>query len=314
MDLTYNSYYFAGTGNGKIYLGNYTAPLQIMELDSALKTKKIYHIELKQKHLDFRIPQIRVRDQNFYVFEGIVPYVFKGNITNWKASLRIHSGYYFSQLEPMDSVNMVLRYMKPKRGESLLGTLNLADTTKVKYAPSLLQKQFDGIFDTDGIVHFNTQLNSIVYVYVYRNQFIVTDPNLNLKYRGNTIDTVSRAQVKLTKLAGSTMKTFAQPPLIVNKTSAVQGNLLYVNSVLPGLYESEAIWKTASIVDVYDLSDKTYRSSFPVYNIGVKKMRSMMVYDNHLYALIGEKIVSYRLREYLMQSEPARDKKERKND
>lgn len=303
-DLIYNSYYFAGSGNGKIYLGNYTAPLQIMELDSALKTRKIHRIELKQQQLDFSSPQIRVKDQYFYVFEGIVPYIFKGNTANWKASLRINSGYYFSHLVPMDSVNMAIRYMKPKKGESLMGTLNLSDTTKVKYAPLLLQKQFDGIFDTDGSFHFNSQLNKIVYIYLYRNQYIVSDKDLNLDYRGNTIDTVSRAQIKLAKLKNSNMKTFFKPPLIVNKLSAVEGNLLYVNSALPGLYESEDIWKTASIIDVYDLTNKTYRSSFPIYNIGEKTIRSMYVSNNYFYALIGEKIVCYKLREHLKQSSP----------
>jgi hypothetical protein len=307
VDLTYNSYYFAGISNSKIYLGNYTAPLQVMELDSTLKIIKIHRITLKQQHLAFRSPQIRIKDQNFYVFEGIVPYIFKGNTANWKASLRINSGYYFSHLEPMDSVNMAIRYMKPKRGESLMGTLNLADTAKVNYAPSLLQKQFDGIFDTDGSFHFSTKLNTIVYVYLYRNQYIVSGPDLHLAYRGNTIDTISRAQIKLAKLKNSTMKTFAEPPLTVNKSSAVEGNLLYVNSVIPGLYESEEIWKTASIVDVYDLTNKTYRSSFPIYNIGEKKLRSMLVSNNYLYALIGEKIVCYELREHLTQAKPARN-------
>ncbi|RUT68488.1 hypothetical protein D0817_20375 [Flavobacterium cupreum] len=303
-DLTYNSYYFAGSGNGKIYLGNYTAPLQIMELDSTLKIRKIQHLELKEQHLAFRSPQIRVKDHNFYVFEGIVPYIFKGNTANWKAYLRINSGYYFSHLEPMDSVNMAIRYMKPKKGESLMGTLNLSDTTKVKFAPLLLQKQFDGIFDTDGSFHFNKQLNKIVYVYLYRNQFIVFNPDLTLDYRGNTIDTVSRAQIKLVKLKNSTMKTFSKPPLIVNKLITMEGNLLYVNSALPGLYESEDIWKTASIIDVYDLTNKTYRSSFPIYNIGDKKIRSMYVLHGLLYALIGEKIVCYKLRGHLTQSSP----------
>lgn len=305
-DLMFNSYYFAGSNNGKIYLGNYTAPLQIMELDSTLNSRKIHHIKLKQQRLEFRSPQIRILEHNFYVFEGIVPYIFKGNIKTWTASLRINSGYYFSHLEPIDSVNMAIRYMKPKRGESLMGILNLSDTTKVKYAPLLLQKQFDGIFDTDGGFHFNSQLNKIVYVYLYRNQFIVSSPDLSLDYRGNTIDTVSHAQIELAKLKNSNMKTFSTPPLVVNKLSAVEGNLLYVNSSLPGLYESEEIWKRASIIDVYDLTNNTYRSSFPIYNIGQKKLRAMYVANNYLYALIDEKIVCYKLRGHLMQKEPVK--------
>ena len=306
LDLIYNSYYFAGSCNGKIYLGNYTAPLQVLELDSTLKFRKKHQITLKQQNLAFRSPQIRVKENNFYVFEGIVPYIFKGNIKNWTASLRVNSGYFFSSLEPMDSVYMAIRYLKPKRGESLMGTINLSDTTKVKYAPLLLQKQFDGIFDTDGSFHYDSQINKIVYVYLYRNQYIVSNKNLDLNYRGNTIDTVSRAQVQLTNLKNSRMKTFSKPPLIVNKLSAVEGELLFVNSVLPGLYESEDLWKAASIIDVYNLTNKTYRSSFPIYDVDEKKLRSMHIYNNYLYALIGTKIVCYKLQDHLKQSNTVR--------
>ncbi|MFA5296957.1 MAG: hypothetical protein WC389_01975 [Lutibacter sp.] len=304
-DLTYNSYYFAGSGDGNIYLGNYTAPLQIMVLDSTLQKRTVYNIVLKEKNLPFRSPQIRVQDDHFFVFEGIVPYVFKGSISDWKASLRINSGYYFSRLEPMDSMNMAIRYITPKNGESLLGTLNLGDTTIVNYDTKLLQKQFDGIFDTDGSLHFNQQLKRIVYVYRYRNEFIVANPLLQLDYRGNTIDTVSQAKIRLVQKKNRTMKTFAEPPLVVNKTSAVDGDLLYVNSALPGLYEEENIWKIASIVDVYNLTDATYRSSFPVYDINNSKMKSMLVSRHFLYALIGEKIVRYKLMEHLDQMNAA---------
>ena len=127
-DLKFNSYYFAGQSNGKIYLGNYTAPLQVMVIDSTLKTNKVFHIALKQQHLPIQSPQIRILDSNFYVFEGIAPYIFKGNIKDWKASLRINSGQYFSQLEPIDSTTLAIRYMQPKTGQSILGTLNLSDT------------------------------------------------------------------------------------------------------------------------------------------------------------------------------------------
>jgi len=304
-NLTYNSYYFAGTRKGNIYLGNYTAPLKLMILDSTLQEKVVQTIELKEKNLPFESPQIRVFNNHFFVFEGIVPYIFKGNVYDWKASLKINSGYYFSQLEPMDSINMVIRYLTPKSGESLIGTLNLMDTTKVDYEATILQKQFDGIFDTDGNLHFNKQLNKIIYVYRYRNEYIVTSPQLHLDYRGNTIDTISKAQIRLTSIKNTKMKTFAEPPLVVNKTSAVDGNLLYVNSNLPGVYESENIWKIASIIDVYNLTDKTYRSSFPVYHIAGKKMRSMLVSGHFLYALIGERIACYKLKDPIHQNKPA---------
>lgn len=306
-DLKFNSYYFAGQNKGTIYLGNYTAPLQVMALDTTLQTRKVFHIVLNQQQLPIQSPQIRVLGSNFYVFEGTVPYIFKGSTNDWKARLRLNSGRFFSQVEPIDSVNLAIRYMQPKTGQSIIGKINLADTSKVNYNPTLLQKQFDGIFDTDGSLLVNHNGNKVIYVYLYRNQFIVAEPNLNLLYRGNTIDTITKAQIQLIQLKDGKGKTFAKPPLIVNKVSAVEGNLLYVNSTLPGLYETEELWKTASIIDVYNLTDKTYRSSFPVYNIGNKKMRSMLVTGKLLYALIGDKIVCYKLREHLTQTRSAKE-------
>jgi hypothetical protein len=304
-DLVYNSFYFAGAANGMIYLGNYTAPLQILALDSTLQKRTTHKITLTEKDLPFESPQIRVQGKHFFVFEGIAPYVFKGNIKDWKGTLRINSGYYFSHLEALDSVQMAVRYLAPKSGENLLGTLNLSDTSKAAYGYNLLQKQFDGIFDTDGSLHFNKKLNRIVYVYRYRNEFIVSDPLLQLAYRGNTIDTVSTAQISLIQKKNSTLKTFSKPPLVVNKTSATAGDLLYVNSALPGLYEEGNIWKIASIIDVYDLTDASYRSSFPVYDINNKKMKGMLVSGHFLYALIGNNIVCYKLLEHLSQKNAA---------
>jgi hypothetical protein len=96
------------------------------------------------------------------------------------------------------------------------------------------------------------------------------------------------------------MKTALKPPLIVNKLSAVEGELLFVNSVLLGLYESEDLWKTASIMST-TLQNKTYRFSFPIYDMG-KKNYEYAVYNNYLYALIGTKIVCYKLQEHLKTS------------
>lgn len=293
IDLLYNSYYFAGTENGKIYLGNRTAPLLITIFDLKTKTTTSHKIILKQTDLPFRVPKIRVFNQNFFVFEGTVPYVFKGSISNWIATLQINSGARFSQAEPIDSIHLAVRYKSPQSGENLLGILNTSDSLAVTYAPDILQKQIDGVFDTDGSLHFNTNLDKIVYVYRYRNQYSVADRNLLLHYRGNTIDTISRAQLEIAEVGKSKVTKLVKPALVVNKSSAVNDNYLYVNSLLPGQYDAESVWKSASIIDIYDLTKKSYQSSFYVYHIKNKKMRSFIVLDNHLYALINNHLVSY---------------------
>lgn len=295
IELTYNSYYFAGSDNRYLYLGNTTAPLKMTVIDLTLKTKTTHQIQLKQQHLPFRSPQIRVLGNYFFVFEGTVPYVFRGKTSSWTATLQINSGHYFSQLEPIDSTTIALRYIHPKTGENTLGIQSLSDTTKTILAPNLLQKQIDGIFDTDGSLHINHKLHSVVYVHRYRNEFINANHQLQLNYRGKTIDTISHAQIQLAKVKSHNIKTFAAPPLIVNKSSATAGNLLFVNSQIIGQYESDVIWKNASIIDVYNLTNQSYQSSFPIYHSNGKRMRSFIITNNQLFALIGSQLVRYQL-------------------
>lgn len=297
-ELKYNSYYFAGSAEGKIYLGNHTSPLLITIIDTSLQSEQAIKIELVEKELPFRSPSIRVFEKCFYVYEGDVPYIFKGNSATWKASLRMHSGYPFSQLEPIDSVRMAVRYNNPKTAENLIGTLNLADTTKANYNAALLQKQLDGIFDTDGKLQINHATNELVYLYRYRNQYIIANPSLQLKARAKTIDTVSQANLKIAALKDNKIHKFSEPPLVVNKSSAVADNYLYSHSALRGKQESDYRWNNTSTVDVYRLTDQSYQYSFSINAMDHKKMKAFMVQQDRLYALIGTKIVAYKLIDY----------------
>lgn len=297
-DLGYNSYYFAGSTNGKIYLGNSTAPLQVMELDTALTNRKTYKIIPDNKKLPFHTPMIKVLENNFYLFEGNIPYIFKGNIHDWNAKLVLSTGKYFSHLEPIDEDNVAVRFIDQKTGKSILGTTSLSHRLE-NYSEELLQTQIDGIFDVDGSLHFDNKNNRIVYVYRYRNQYIAADKNLKLDYRGNTIDTISKAQIKVTEVKSKNINTLSSPPLIVNKMSAVSANLLYVNSTISGQYERDQLWKEASIIDVYDLRDQSYQASFPIYKIGKSSMNSFIVVNRKLYAIIDDKMVCYKLLDHL---------------
>ena len=102
--------------------------------------------------------------------------------------------------------------------------------------------------------------------------------------------------MKVVTISSSGETKLAAPPLLVNKTSAVHNNLLFVASNLPGKYESLVMWKKASIIDLYNLDNRAYLLSFYIYDNDNKKMRSFCLEGNYLYALIGEKLISYKLR------------------
>jgi uncharacterized membrane protein YphA (DoxX/SURF4 family) len=296
-DLRLNSYYIAGVDHNKIYLGNTTAQLLVTVLDSTLQQKTQYQIELDRKDLPFKSVKIKIASPYFYVYDGSVPCVFKGNVKDWRAKLVKKGGEYFSLAEPMDATTMAVRTQKRGSGESIVATLNLEDTTKVHLNPAILQKQIDGVFDTDGHMTYSKGLNQLVYLYAYRNQYTVADRNLTINYRGNTIDTMSHANLKIVNIKSHNQKKLGQQPLIVNKECAVFDNLLFVNSGIPGRYENIKMWEQASIVDLYNLSGNSYLLSFYIYNEERDKMKSFIVQNTILYALIGNRIFSYNLGE-----------------
>lgn len=297
IELKSNSYYyFAGSNKGKIYLGNYAAPLQILELDSVLNTKTLHKIKLDRMKLPFNSIQIKILGDKFYLVDGNVPCFFKGKISDWNANYIMQGTSFFSQFEPLDSANIAIRSILKKTKTNTLGIQNLNDTLALKFEPNLIQKQVDGVFDTDGLMHFDKISKRVVYVYAHRNQFIVTDSKLTLNYLGNTIDTISKAQIEVATISNSGVTKLAAPPLIVNKTSAVYNNLLFVNSNLPGKFEDLEMWKKASIIDVYNLNNNSYLLSFYIYDANNKKIKHFYVNQNYLYALIDNKLVSYKLR------------------
>ncbi|MNQ01726.1 Methylamine utilization protein MauE [compost metagenome] len=295
VDLQYNSYYFAGSGMGKIYLGNYTDPSKITVLDTTLQFKKQYTLQLDTINLPFRSIQVKVVPPYFYVLDGTVPCIFKGAIGNWKALLNRSRIIHFSAATIINDDAIAVRTRETKNGENTLGIIEFGTRDTVQLTPDLLQKQIDGVFDTDGSLHYSTQLQKLIYVYYYRNQFIVADQKLKLSYRGNTIDTNSVAKLKIAYLPKQGLKQFSAPPFTVNASSAVFKNLLFVHSNLEGRFESSKMWEQASVIDVYDIAENSYQFSFYVYHYNHQKMKSFTVTDSYLFALIDDQIVAYSL-------------------
>jgi hypothetical protein len=298
LDLTYSSYYIAGADNGQIYLGNTEAPLHLVILDTTLQEKQTIRMALDQDSLPFRFVQLRVIPPHFFLADGMVPYIGRGNTTDWKARSILNAPAYFARIEPIDSTNLLIRAISSETKEHVLGKISLLDTSKVALSHELLQKQVDGMFDTDGVMQYNRQLEKLVYTYHYRNQYIVADDELQLNLLGKTIDTVSRAQIKVGSIASKNQHKMAAPALTVNRYSATYGDYLFVNSNLIGRYESIDMWDQASVIDVYNLVENTYEFSFYVYHIGENKLKSFQVLNDKFIGLIGTHIVTYQLSRY----------------
>lgn len=298
-DLGFNSFYIAGFTNGRLYLGNYSNPQILVSFDSNLKNKKIKKIDFDPQNIPFQNVTLSVRGNYFYLKDGRVPALFRGSVKDWKINKKLNGMPYFTQAEPADSTTIIFRNNSGSNLSNVLGVFSSESKNKVQYNSLLLEKQIDGIFDTDGFLMYSEESEKMIYLYYYRNEFIVADENLKLLYRGHTIDTISHAQIKVAYLKNNTERRMATPPMTVNANLAVNSNLLFINSKIQGRFEDLKLWKQAAIIDVYDLKKKAYLLSFAIYNVEDKKLQSFIVTDNHLYALMSDELSVYKLRDIL---------------
>lgn len=289
-----NTLYFAGVDTNAVYIADQKAPLHIFKYDSVLKAKHHYRIQLDNSDFHFRAVQIKVVPPYFFVMDGTVPVIYRGKITDWKAKLLMkYEGYFFSKAVIIDSSKIAFRTQDEKSGENILGVFSFEKSLKSSLYPNLLQKQIDGVFDTDGMMNYSRQSKFFAFLYYYRNQFIITDDHLQLLHRGNTIDTIEKANIKTVFIKRNGQGKLASSASAVNRLSTLGNSILFVNSSLRGRYEPKEMWDTTVIVDAYNIDSKSYKSSIYIYNSGSAKMKDMTVWENSLYVITGKLLQRY---------------------
>lgn len=288
--------YFAGSDGNTIYLGDRMAPLYVTAFDAALKTKRHYKITLDRDDFPFRSVQVRIAAPYFYLMDGTVPVIYRGFLADWKAGVIMHGGErYFSKAVPTGSGTIAFRAQDARNADNVLGTFTFGKTATMKHANGLLQKLSDGFFDTDGTMAYDADSGRFVYTYYYRNQFVVADGRLKLLHRGHTIDTTAHPDIRVFKDTRTGDRRLTSSPVTVNQLTAAANGRLFVCSKVIGRYEPRSTWDQASVVDVYDFNNQSYRSSFYVHHDGKNKLSDMLVAGDSFYGIIGMKIVRYKL-------------------
>lgn len=294
MDLEVNSYYIAGVTKDTFYLGNYTTPLLVTAVPTTLGTKVEHQIKLDETQRSFRSLTVRVSDTTFFVSDGTVPIIYKGTTTHWYARKFMEEKIYFSLLEPTGNDCFLFRSQRASTGEHVLGKLAVSDTATFELYDDALQKQIDGVFDTDGQLITDVKTQQGIYTYYYRNQYLVYKSQNNQFTPGKTIDTTTLAKIQVTELADGSRKMGAPPQKVNAKTYAYNG-LLYIKSELLGKNEPKSMWSQASIIDVYDYNNNEYQYSFYAYDHHKDQIKEFALNDTYFFGLVGNNLVRYHI-------------------
>ncbi|RAV29469.1 hypothetical protein DN748_08180 [Sinomicrobium soli] len=294
LDLGVNSYYISGLTEDEVYLSNYTAIRHLLRMNISLKDTQ--HIQLKIKGLDsvVRSQQFRTKIEPpyFYMAHGIAPALLRGKVDQWEAHRFMPDSIYFTSAVPIDSNAFAVRYYSKTQDSYELG-VETAESPYFRYNHNLLQKQAEGFFSVDGMLHYSKDLDKIIYLYKYRNEYMLMDKKLNLLKRYNTLDTISQANVQVKKVNSENSFELTSQPALTQRMSSVSGKYLYINSGVLAQNEDEDQFTKNSVVDVYDLTKGEYLLSFylpPYKNKGISDFK---IINNKLITIQDQYLISY---------------------
>jgi len=288
--LVSNAFYIAGMDDSMIYLGNYNAPLYLKAISRDLKRSKEIKVEIEDYDLPYKRVRIEVESPYFFVGDGTVPVLFKGRIKDWNAKIFSKSDAYFYQYRAMDSIKLVFTTTSTQSQKTVLGILKAAnDSINVQLQEKVLSAQVNGTFDTDGMLLWDSEKEYAVYVYYYRNQYEVTNGELQYLYSGKTIDTIGRAQMDVAYYQKEDAYKLGKA-IVVNRSAGVWGDYLYINSDRLGKFESEEVLSSASIIDCYNVATKEYLHSFYFYHQAGQKLREFIVVRDSIIGLVNDQL------------------------
>lgn len=304
IKLPDNNFYFAGATQDNIYLAHYLKPLQLLEIKSDMSDTTFIRLKIDgmERSRYVRIT-VALDSPYYYVMDGAIPYIYRGNISDWVGAPYMTDSAYFIDAIPISPTSFAIRALSGKTHEYALGKLIVNDTVKLNNG--LLEKQFDGLFDVNGSFYYNAESKRISFVYYYRNQYMVMDTNMNLAYRGHTIDTFRIGQINSAQVHSENSVLLSSPPLVTNKFHATYNSWLFIHSLLPAKNELMEYFNKASVVDVYDLNTQAYLFSFYLFDEDGEKLKEFRFVHGSMYVLYPNSIRRFDMMKQYFPDEPS---------
>lgn len=296
-DLNLNSYYIAGFYRDTIYLGNYTAPFLLTKIKDSSGLMQ-QPLQLDRTDIKFRSPLLEVTDSMTYLYEGTVPVIFGGKTGNNILKEQNIGKTYFRKIRNIDQDHFVISAFHRRKQIQALGLIARGSKDSVKLNSELLKTTGEGFFEPDGQLNYDPFTNKVVYVYHYKNEFIVSDKHLRSARSYHTIDTVRTPRLGLSVQRDGSSKL--NNPLVVNKRSFVYKGVLFIESDRRGRFEKNRE-KEAVTIDLYSILEQKYLGSINIPNKSEEKQIQFVVYKDQLYMIINSRLVKYRLTRMITQ-------------
>ena len=296
FDLHVNSYYIVGATRNVVYLGNTTAPGIIAVQNIETGKKVLFRMNNPYSFkIAWNYSRVLIDSFQFYLSDLYNSKLYVGDIKDFviKQSITIPA-QKISEIVSLNKDLHVIKFFDTILKQTVLGKLS-GYRLDVDRSGHGIQKQRDGVFSMDGKLYYSHELKHLLYLYYYRNEFISMDTNLQVNFKGHTVDTIYSAQIQLDTLDQGRVISFSSSPLLVNQMAAVDSDQLYVVSNLMADNEQYQKFSNNTVIDCYHLKNGKYTTSFYLDNYKNQKLIGFYVYKGNLMALNGRYLVIYKL-------------------
>jgi hypothetical protein len=295
LNIQSDAYYLSGVSSNHIYLGNFTNPTRVLRATFDLSDTS--HITIPQEAIRSIEPNapfhVDVDSSHLYLVDGSTSSFYYTTLSHDDKGVHRLDSIHFGQSIPL-SPNSVILNTFDASSVRVLKKISFSPYNEKKIT---LEKLVDGIFCTDGIMQYDRDLNKLLYMYFYRNEFLCLDTNLNLLYKAKTIDTTNVPQIKIYQSSHPYHKetTLSAPPKLVNYEACISKENIYIHSALCADNQDPKEFSKSEVIDVYALKNGKYRFSCYLPKFNGYKLRSFKVHNNTGIALYGHYLVIFNL-------------------
>jgi hypothetical protein len=279
-----------GSHAGQLYFqGN--DPYEIYTTDHSLNSLKTISLAIEP---DMKLKsgiRMFLEGRHIYISCRNMPGIIDYNLDSGKA-LQYPLTWFYSKEAHISKEQFIIRANDRRTKDPLFVKLNLKNTA-TRMEDQFSEKKGESNFPTDGILYYDSLTHLACYTYFYRNGFICIDTNLNVTVQARTIDTITKGELRITKVGSSI--TMKQPPHFVNYTGSVYNGKLFLQSMLKADNEFPLDFTENTVIDVYDLINGRYKGSFYLPDYQGKKPHQFHVIGKKLLAIYGKTVAQYDL-------------------
>lgn len=275
-----------GVSNSNIYLTG-SNPRAILMLNKNFQKKDTFHLEFKAPENLLAPNTLTVDSPWLYLHINNLKTIIFGQFPDQKITLTQLNTEIFIRSVQISPSSLIIRVFDPNVQKQVFQKIDNTTGNVVKES-LLIQDQSDAGFSTDGLLKYDIASNKIMYVEFFKNRLFCLDTNLNLIYKGHTIDTTFTNSVQVaSKETGKGTASIlpASARNIVNKNCFVNNRLLFVISALKADNERTNVFNQNTSIDVYQVEDGNYVGSFLVPHINNLTAKSITASNNTLFAL-----------------------------